>query len=65
LKIARKEANAERIAFFEREIKRESDWDTHNPLKEHTYVCTEALTAMMDVLDAHGLNARLVFWFDN
>lgn len=57
--------DVEQMAFFEREIVRESNWDTHNPLRDRSFVCVEALTAMMDALDARGFTARLVFWFDN
>lgn len=57
--------DVEQIVFFEREIERESNWGTHDPLRDRSFACVEALAAMMDALDARGFNARLVFWFDN
>ncbi len=60
-----KEENAERIANFKEELKRAQNWDAHDPLKEAAYVRVEALVAMMNALDTHGFNARVVFWFDN
>ncbi len=65
LEAAKKEGNEERIAFFTRELERESDWKEFNPLGEFAYVATEALAALMASLDAHGLRSRVVFWFDN
>ncbi len=65
LATAKKEDNEERIAFFARELARESDWKGYNPLSEHAYVATEALAALMASLDAHGVRSRVVFWFDN
>ncbi len=65
LKKAKAANDAEQITFFEREIERESNWDSHNPLRDRSYACVDALTALMDALDAHGISARLVFWFDN
>lgn len=65
LKKAIATGDVEGIAFSKQDLERESSWDTYDPLREHAYICTEALATMMDALEARGLNARLVFWFDN
>lgn len=65
LKKARKDNNEEQVAYFERELAREADWMNFDPMREHAYVATEALAALMTSLEAHGVNARVVFWFDN
>lgn len=62
---AEKEGDLERVAYFENELARESDWDTYDPLKEPVYAHVEGLAAMMAELETRGLKSRLVFWFDN
>jgi len=65
LRSAETAEDGEHVAFFAREIARESDWDTHNPMKEHAYATTEGLAALMNALSAHGLDSRVVFWFNS
>lgn len=58
--------DAEGIVFAERELKRESDWSRHDPLRDESLSKVEAITAMMRRLEKDGrVKTRLVFWFDN
>jgi hypothetical protein len=65
LEKAKKEGDAESIKFFEREVKREAKWSTHDPRSDNAFISALALVAMMRAYEARGVKARLVFWFDN
>ncbi len=66
LESALKDNDAERIAMMTRELTREQNWETHDPIRNQTLTKVEGLALMMRRIELdENIKARLVFWFDN